>query len=124
MSQEQAGRDAEYTGHVARDPAEKPFGIRAGLPSDTAYVIDTWAHSLSPGARALFVLGFGEGESTLFAIVKRGIAKAIPTADLRIAHVTGSPDAILGWSIRNGGGGRFVYLRHGARDVGIEKALS
>jgi hypothetical protein len=109
-------------------PEALNFGIRAGIPSDHAFVVDTWAHGISPAARALLCLGFGGredgGEDSLFAVIKRGAYRALLRADLRIAHLAGEVDAILGWSIRNGAGGRFVYVRHGVRSQGIERALS
>jgi hypothetical protein len=123
VSQEEAATVGTST---APEPVN--FGIRPGVPSDHAFVVDTWAHGISPAARALLCLGFGGredgGEDSLFAVIKRGAYRALLRADLRIAHLAGEVDAILGWSIRNGAGGRFVYVRHGVRSQGIERALS
>lgn len=91
-----------------------PCTIRAGKPDDLAYVVDSWTKHAFRGQRM----------RTATAHVRALLAR--PGSVLRVAHVVGEPDAILGWIVAEDGKPacvHYVYVRSAARGQGVATAM-
>ena len=93
--------------------------IRDGKDEDLAFVRRAWveSHHRSDEARYLGPRYY----ATLKARVRRILAS--PSTTVRVAHVPGNEDAILGWSVSRGPLLHYVYVRGDSRGTGIAKAL-
>lgn len=91
-----------------------PCIIRLGKPDDLAFVVDSW---VKHGHR-------GERTRNATSHVRGLLAR--PETALYVAHVIGEPDAILGWAVIEAGRPacvHYVYIRSGARRLGVAAAL-
>ena len=88
------------------------YALRPARPTDLPYVVDTWIKSArSPHERLRDATG------RVRAII------AQPTTTLVVACLPDDDDAILGWACHTPDK-MYSYVRRGARDQGLEKALT
>jgi hypothetical protein len=95
------------------------FELRAGAPSDRAYVLRSWFE----GARRTFWAG--AVAQVFFEEHGRAIESALDRSVCRIAHVVGEPDAILGFAVLEPERSvlHWVHVRKLFRGTGMARAM-
>lgn len=93
------------------------YDIRPGRETDHPFVISSWLASdrHSPAGRDMGERYASEHRETVKRILMR--------AELRVACVVDTPDAILGWAVTGPDTVYYVYVRRDVRRLGIGRAL-
>jgi hypothetical protein len=97
------------------DPSSIPHGLRLGGPEDHPYVVSSWVESDRQHQGT-----WREAKARVRAILARR------TVVLRICHVEGDLDAILGWAVLEAGKPvcvHYCYVRYSARKFGLARQL-
>jgi ribosomal protein S18 acetylase RimI-like enzyme len=97
---------------------DRAWLIRDALPSDLAYVKNTWVKSFgdSPWGQSLNRAVYREGHSRLVEALTERCAIAI-------ACDTEDTDVVFGWLAYEGGVVHFCYVREAMRRQGIARSL-